>query len=67
MLQIIAINENLRIFTSDIGNAFVQAFTKEKVYSRCGKEFGRREGCVVRIQKALYGLATSSRQWSLKQ
>ena len=65
MLQTIAINEKLRIFTSDIGNAFVQAFTKEKVYSRCGNEFGKHQGCVVRIRKALYGLATSARQWSL--
>ena len=65
ILQTIAANENMRVITSDVGNAFIQAFTKEKIFSRCGKEFGKHEGCVIRIQKALYGLATSARQWSL--
>ena len=66
LLQTIALNEELNIMTADVGNAFIQAFTNEKIYSRCGKEFGDKEGCVVEIKKALYGLSTSARQWSLE-
>ena len=47
LLETIAVNEGLNVVTGDIGNAFVQAFTTEKVWSRCGKEFGIKEGCTV--------------------
>jgi len=65
LLETVALNEGLQIMTGDIGNAFVHAFTKEKIYSTAGKEFGNREGCKIIIKKALYGLATSARQWNL--
>ena len=58
-------NENLKFVTGDISNAFVQADTNEKIYSIAGPEFGEKEGCKVIIKKALYGLATSARRWSL--
>ena len=65
LLQTIALNEGLNIITADIGNAFIQAFTNEKIWTRCGSEFGEKAGCVAEISKALYGLSTSARQWSL--
>ena len=65
ILETIAMNENLKFVTGDIGNAFVQANTNEKIYSIAGPEFGEKEGSVVIVKKALYGLATSARQWSL--
>ena len=65
LLQTVTMNEDLNLVTGDIGNAFVQALTTEKVWSRAGREFGNREGCVVIIKKALYGLATSAQRWSL--
>jgi hypothetical protein len=43
----------------DIGNAYLEAFTKEKVYFIAGPEFGEREGHTLVIVKALYGLRTS--------
>lgn len=43
----------------DIGNAYLEAFTKEKVYFVAGPEFGEREGHTLVIVKALYGLRTS--------
>ena len=47
-----------------IGNAYVNAETSERVYCIAGKEFGAEvEGQTVIIVKALYGLASSSRQW----
>ena len=66
LLQAVALNEGLKIVTADIRNAFIQATTKEKIWTRCGDEFGDRAGCVAKIKKALYGLSTSARQWSLK-
>ena len=32
MLQTIALNEGLDIMTADVGNAFIQAYTNEKIY-----------------------------------
>ena len=66
LLQTVALKHDLKIVTGDIGNAFVQAMTKEKIWSKAGPEFGKRQGCKIIIKKALYGLATSARQWNLK-
>jgi len=66
MLETIALNEGLSFITGDIGNAFVQADTKEKIYTIAGAEFGDKKDCVVILKKALYGLATSARQWNIK-
>ena len=51
--------------TCDIVNTFVHADAKEKVYTIAGREFGERKDCTIIIKKALYGLATSSRQWNI--
>ena len=45
--------------TVDISNAYIHAKCVEKIYSKCGPEFGDKEGAIVIIKKALYGLATS--------
>ena len=66
LLQTIALKHDLKIVTGDIGNAFAQAMTKEKIRSKAGPEFGAKQGCKVILKKALYGLATSARQWNLK-
>ena len=65
LLETIAMNEGLSFMTGDIGNAFVHALTREKIYSVAGPEFNHKEGCKIVIKKALYGLATSARQWNL--
>ena len=49
----------LKAMVGDIGNAYLEAYTKEKVYFIAGKEFGEYEGYVMVIVKALYGLRTS--------
>ena len=66
LLMTVAVNHNIPFVTGDIGNAFVQAKTKEKIYSIAGKEFGQKQGCILILQKALYGLATSARAWNLE-
>ena len=53
----------LETWTTDIGNAYLEAFTEEKVYIIAGPEFGEREGRVLIISKALYGLKSSGLRW----
>ena len=61
LLDVIAHRDNLKILTGDVGNAFITADCLEKVWSRAGPEFGEREGSIVTLNKALYGLRTSSK------
>jgi Reverse transcriptase (RNA-dependent DNA polymerase) len=53
----------LQIWATDIGNAYLEAYTSEKVYIVTGPEFGDREGHILVISKALYGLWSSSARW----
>src|SRR5210317_1397723 len=53
----------LHLWNTNIGNAYLEAYTDEKVYIIAGPEFGDREGHVLIISKALYGLKTSSVRW----
>ena len=62
---IIAYSRKLTVLCSDIGNAFVTAPCLEKVYSVAGSNFGEREGSILIIKKALYGLKSSSRAFRL--
>ena len=51
------------IFQADVGNAYLEAKTKETVYIIAGPEFGALEGHTMVIVKALYGLRTSGARW----
>lgn len=53
----------LKIMVGDIGNAYLEAYTQEKVYIVAGPEFGELEGHTLIIQKALYGLRTSGKRF----
>ena len=46
------------LIATDIGNAYLEAYTSEKVYVIAGPEFGDLEGHIFVIRKALYGLKT---------
>ena len=63
LLDLIASAQKLIVLCGDIGNAFIQATTNEKIYTRAGNEFGNRAGSMMLIVKALYGLTTSTAQW----
>merc|ERR1739841_239360 len=63
MLLSIADANQLHVVTGDIGGAYLNARTSEKVYSIAGKQFKEDEGRVILIEKALYGLKTSAAQW----
>ncbi len=54
--MIVGIANGLEIQCGDIGNAYLELYTKEKVYFIAGPEFGELEGHIVVIVKALYGL-----------
>ena len=54
----------LELWQTDIGNAYLEAKTKEKVYVIAGPEFGKElEGHLLVIVRALYGLKTSGLRW----
>jgi hypothetical protein len=57
----------LELWATDIGNAYLKAYTLEKVCIKAGKEFGDlEEGHTLVIAKALYGLQSSGLRWHKK-
>ena len=54
----------LKIRTADVGNAYLEAMTKEKLFIVAGPEFGSVEGHYLTIHKAVYGLRTSGARWT---
>ena len=47
------------LVTIDITNTYVNVPCREKMAAVAGPEFSEDEGCVVIIEKALYGLKSS--------
>ena len=61
---LVAALNDLDILSADISGAYLNANAAEKVYTIAGKEFGpEREGRVVVITRALYGLRSSGKAW----
>jgi len=61
--MIAALND-IDILACDIGNAYLNASPREKVYTTAGPEFGHElEGRTVLIVRALYGLKSSGAAW----
>ncbi len=64
LLNVIAKAQGLEVLAGDVGNAYLNAETKEKVYTICGPEFGPElEGRIAIITKSLYGLKSSGACW----
>ena len=55
---------HLDLWGADIGNAYLQAFTDEKLYIVAGPEFQELEGYILIFLKALYGLKSSGKRWA---
>ena len=53
----------LELWATDIGSAYLEAVTSERLYIIAGPEFGDREGHILVIYKALYGLRSSGARW----
>jgi Reverse transcriptase (RNA-dependent DNA polymerase) len=54
---------DLQLWATDIRNAYLEAYTTEKVYIVAGPELGEREGHILVISKAFYGLHSSGARW----
>jgi len=53
----------MELWSTDIGNAYLESYTKEKVAFIAGDEFGELAGHTFIIVKALYGLRSSGARW----
>jgi len=53
----------LALWSADVGNAYLEAKTHEKVYIIAGEGFGDRIGHTLVFHKALYGLRTSGKRY----
>ena len=49
----------MKVWAADIGNIYLEATTKEKLYIVAGPEFEELQGHTLVIHKALYGLKSS--------
>ena len=54
---------DLQLYGVDIGNAYLQALTKEKLYIVAGPEFEELQGHVLVVYKALYGTRSGCACW----
>ena len=54
---------DLELWGADIGNAYLEAPTEEKLYIVAGPEFEDWEGNILTFSKALYGLKSSGKRW----
>ena len=52
MLLTTAINEGLKVMTSDIGKTNIHAECDEKIYSKHGHKFGDKGGAIVNHQES---------------
>ena len=55
---------HLELWGADIGNAYLEAFTDEKLYIVAGPEFQELEGYILIFLNALYGLRSSGKRWA---
>ena len=66
LMTITAVN-SLEVTTGDIGNAYLNTETEEKMYTCAGAEFDvvglMPEGTLLKVVKALYGLPKSGNRW----
>jgi Reverse transcriptase (RNA-dependent DNA polymerase) len=60
---LIAALDDLNILVADIGNAYINAMTKEKFYMTAGKEFGDCAGQTIIITSEHFGLKSSGTVW----
>jgi hypothetical protein len=52
------------LLMADVSNAYLNAYTNEKIYTKCGPEFGINfQGKLAIIKKSLYGLKSSAASW----
>ena len=55
---------NMEVCGADIGNAYLEASTKEKLYILAGPELEELQAHILVIHEVLYGLKSSGLRWS---
>ena len=60
---LLAALNGIDIMACDIGNAYLNAPCREKVWFVAGPEFGSRQGTVIKVVRALNGLKSSGASW----
>ena len=60
---LIAALNDLDIMSCDIGNAYLNAPCREKIWFKAGIECGEHKGKVMIVTRALYGLKSSGAAW----
>ena len=56
----------LDLFACDIGNVYLNAKRREKLWIESGTEFGTEKGMAMIIERALYGLKSYGAAWREK-
>ena len=54
---------NLEIWGADVGNAYLEAYTDEKLCIMAGPEFKELQGHLLIMVKALYGTRSGGARW----
>ena len=54
----------MKVWAADIGDAYLEATTREKLYIVAGSELEELQGYILVIHKALYDLKSSGLRWS---
>ena len=62
----IMLKKNLEFKIIDVETAFLYGELKEDIYMKCPEGLHIEEGKCLRLQKTLYGLVQSARQWWTK-
>ena len=57
---------NLELWGADIGNAYLETYTHEKLFIIGGAEFEELEDFILTFNMALYGLKSSGKRWAEK-
>jgi hypothetical protein len=60
---LIAALNNLDVMMCDIGNAYLNAPCREKIWFKGGREMGEDKAKVLELKRALYGLKSSGASW----
>ena len=60
---LIAALNDLDLMACDIGNAYLNAPCREKIWFEAGAECGEHKGKVMKLVRALYGLKSSGAAW----
>uniref|UniRef100_A0A7S2YRE1 Reverse transcriptase Ty1/copia-type domain-containing protein n=1 Tax=Entomoneis paludosa TaxID=265537 RepID=A0A7S2YRE1_9STRA len=63
IVSFLSVLNQLELWGADIGNAYLEAKTKEKLFIIAGDKFGDRKGHILIIRRALYGLKSSRNRW----